>query len=56
MVMVIVPYRVENGVSNSLLIWRKGEEELESRDGLLYIPALARDQVNITVVTLILLP
>ena len=26
-------------------MWRKEEQELESRDGLLYIPTITRDQV-----------
>ena len=36
--------RVDNDTSDSSLMWRKGEKELESRAGLLYIPMLKRDQ------------
>ena len=40
----LVYFRVEN-VSSDSLIWVKGEKELESSGGLLYIRKLARDQV-----------
>ena len=38
-------FRMENGSSSSPLMWRMEEQELESREGLLYIPTIARDQV-----------
>ena len=44
-----LPYfRVEKGSSpSSNITWMRGEEVVESRDGLLYIPKLTKDQVRV---------